>query len=176
MANAAKVAAEAALGEHSPSKVFYGIGDYAGQGFVNALSAYGTISHKAGRDMAEHAINGAKKSISAITDAINSGVDLNPTITPVMDLSDIKAGAAYINGAFGGFSFGQAGGIARAINRNGQNGTTNDVIHELSKLRRDIQSMPVNQYAIGGITYDDGSNVANSIRELVRATRIERRR
>ena len=176
MANAAKAAAEAALDEHSPSKVFYGIGDYAGQGFVNALSAYGAISYKAGKDMAEHAINGATKSISAITDAINSGVDLNPTITPVMDLSDIKAGAAYINGAFGGFSLGQAGGIARAINRNGQNGTTNDVIHELSKLRRDIQSMPVNQYAIGGITYDDGSNVANSIRELVRATRIERRR
>lgn len=176
MADAAVKAAKTKLAERSPSKVFYGIGAYAGQGFVNALSDYGYASYKAGRDMSENAINGATKSIGAITDAIESGVDLNPTITPVMDLSEVKAGASYINGAFGSFSFGQAGGISRALKRSGQNGTTNDVIRELSRLRHDIQGMPVNQYSIGGITYDDGTNVANSIRELVRATRVERRR
>ena len=179
MADAAKSAAQAALDENSPSKVFYGIGAYAGEGFVNALHDYAGASAKAGRDFSESAIDGAKRSISNITDIINSGVDLNPTITPVVDLSDVKAGAAYINGAFGGassFSFGQAGAIARGLSARSQNGTLSDVVQGISKLRRDIQSMPVNQYNVGGITYDDGTNVANAVRDLIRATRVGRRK
>lgn len=38
MASAAVVAAKKELDEHSPSKVFYGIGDFAGKGFINALA------------------------------------------------------------------------------------------------------------------------------------------
>lgn len=179
MADAAKRAAQAALDENSPSKVFYGIGAYAGEGFVNALHDYAGASAKAGRDFSESAIDGAKRSISNITDIINSGVDLNPTITPVVDLSDVKAGAAYINGAFGGassFSFGQAGAIARGLSTRSQNGTLSDVVQGISKLRRDIQAMPVNQYNVGGITYDDGTNVANAVRDLIHATRVEGRK
>ena len=179
MANAAVKAAKAALDENSPSRVFYAIGEFAGMGLANGMYAYASVCAKAGEDMGVKATDGLNTGIGKISTAFDD-LDVNPTIRPVMDLSEVKSGIDYINGGLSGVAnigaLTQANRINRAVLTNGQNGTTNDVIHELSKLRHDIQGMPVNQYTVGGITYDDGSNVANSIRELVRATRIERRR
>ena len=177
MANSAAEAARRALNEHSPSKVFYEIGAYAGQGMVNALSDYSKYTYAAGRDMGDEATDGLRVGMN---DILNESFDMNPTITPVIDLTNAKSGIDYLNNALNGNGtysvFGQLNRINRGANSARQNGTTDDVIRELSRLRGDIQSMPVNQYNVNGITYDDGSAMAGTVRELVRAARIERRR
>lgn len=178
MANAAANAAAKALDEHSPSKVLYHIGEYGVLGFVNAFVDYFKVAANAGTDMAKAAYNGVEKATSGFN-GIFDNLDANPTITPVMDLSEIKSGVNYINSALSGNAnysvFGQVNRIARGVNSSSQNGTTKDVIRELSKLRGDIQSMPVNQYSIDGITYDDGSAVSGAVGQLIRAVRLERR-
>lgn len=177
MANAAAEAARNALDEHSPSKVFYEIGAYAGQGMVNALRDYSKYTYAAGRDMGDEATDGLRVGMN---DILNENFDMNPTITPVIDLTNAKSGIDYLNSALNGNGtysvFGQLNRINRGANASRQNGTTDDVIRELSKLRGDIQSMPVNQYSVNGITYDDGTNVAAAVRDLIHATRVERRR
>lgn len=179
MADAAANAARKALDEHSPSRVFYSIGAYAGEGMVNALNDYARACSIAGKNVGNEAADGASVGMRLLTNQFDS-INLDPTIRPVMDLSDIKNGVSYINSAFSGSSnldiLGQARRINRAVSSNRQNGTTDDVIRELSKLRGDIQTMPVNQYTVNGITYDDGTAIAGSVQELIRATRIERRR
>ena len=65
--------------------------------------------------------------------------------------------------------------ISSAVNQRRQNGTTSDVISAISDLRKELSKMERPSYNINGITYDDGSNVADAVKTLVRAAKIERR-
>jgi hypothetical protein len=100
MASAAARAAEKELGIQSPSKVGFGIGSYFGLGFVNALSAYVSKSYQAGSEIAESAKNGLSEAISNITDVIENDIDTQPTIRPVLDLSDVETGTGRLNALF----------------------------------------------------------------------------
>lgn len=93
MGMTAATAVEEALGEHSPSKVFYKIGAFAGQGFVNAFGDYNSKVYNAGSDMAQTAKNGFTSALSRVSDMVMNGIDTEPTIRPVMDLSNIQNGA-----------------------------------------------------------------------------------
>ena len=88
------------LGIHSPSTVFYGIGEYSGEGFVNALDDYGDKTYKAGSEMAESAKNGLRNAISKIGDIISGNIDSQPTIRPVLDLSNVESGSRKLNALF----------------------------------------------------------------------------
>ena len=127
----------------------------------------------------DEAATGLRSGMNSVVNQFDD-LNMNPTIRPVMDLSDIQNGVNYINTSLSGMTnsniLGQASRLSRAFSTNRQNGTTDGVIRELSKLRGDIQTMPVNQYTVNGITYDDGTAIAGSVQELIRATRIERRR
>lgn len=179
MARAADKAARKQLDERSPSKVFYSIGDYAGQGFVNALSDYVDISYRSGRDMASSASDGLNAAIATIGKAFDIDTDIQPTISPVLDLSNVRSGVRSINGLFGTKqSLGVVGRVnaLSGITAN-QNGTNNDVvgaIKDLKKIVKDLQGGG-DTYTIGGITYSNGDEIAQTIRELVRIAKLEGR-
>jgi hypothetical protein len=60
---------------------------------------------------------------------------------------------------------------------NRQNGSSsNDVVSAIKDLRGDIANMSGNTYQVNGVTYDDGTNVAEAVSSLIRAARIERRK
>lgn len=180
MANAAAAAAKAALDENSPSKVFYEIGAFAGEGLVNALDDYQRVSYNAGYGVADSAINGLGKSISKIGDILSSDVDMNPTISPVLDLSNVRNSVGDLNNLLNTTGsvdlLGNVNAISRSMNQRIQNGTSfDDVVGAIDKLRRDVGDISQPSYNIGGITYDDGTAVSNAIQDLIRATRLERR-
>lgn len=180
MALAAARAAEAALDINSPSKVGYGIGDFFGQGFVNAIGDYADKSYSASSKMANSARLGLQNSINSIRDTIESDIDTQPTIRPVLDLSNVQSGASALSGMFNSrASLGvltNVGSISSMMNRNSQNGRNGDVVSAIDKLRKDLGGTTGNTYTINGITYDDGSNVSEAVKELVKAARVERRR
>jgi hypothetical protein len=93
VANAAKGLASRALssirntlGIKSPSKVFEEVGEFTVQGFVDGLSGMS-------REIVDTAEEVGETSISALRDSISKAVDgeldLQPTIRPVIDLSDM---------------------------------------------------------------------------------------
>jgi tape measure domain-containing protein len=93
VANAAKGLASRALssirntlGIKSPSKVFEEVGEFTVQGFVDGLSGMS-------REIVDTAEEVGETSISALRDSISKAVDgeldLQPTISPVIDLSDM---------------------------------------------------------------------------------------
>lgn len=84
MANAAKTAAQQALDEHSPSKVMQQIGEYAGQGFVNGLSAYRDYSYSSGLSIADAAVSG----VSTLTGIYDSFGDIEGTFKEITALSE----------------------------------------------------------------------------------------
>ena len=177
MASQAASAAQRTLDEHSPSKVFYKIGAFAGQGFVNALDDYGDTAYDAGNDMANYATKGLKRSLATIGSIIDGDIETSPTIRPVLDLSSVASGVNALDGMLETNPAINASlsSIGASINRR-QNGSTNDdVISAIRDLGNTMSSTGGNTYNVNGITYDDGSNVSDAVRSLIRAARVERR-
>ena len=100
MAKAAADAAKKELDEHSPSKVGYEIGDFFGVAFVDAIASYGKLAYDASTNMASMAKSGLTTAISQIVDWIDSDMDTQPTIRPVLDLSEVEDGARRLNTMF----------------------------------------------------------------------------
>ena len=126
MARAAAEAAEDELDEHSPSRVGYHIGDFFGLGFVNAIRTYAVKAYNASADMADSAKTGLGNAIAKVKDMIDNGVDGQPTIRPILDLSDVEEKSHRLNTLF---SRSQAltvsTGIAASRGQNLQNEDTN---------------------------------------------------
>ena len=93
--NAAKSSAKR-LDEHSPSRVGYKIGDYFGIGFTNGITDNIRNAGISGDALAESATKGLSNAVSKIATLIDSGIDTNPTIRPVLDLTEIQNGSAAI--------------------------------------------------------------------------------
>lgn len=100
MARAATEAAEDELDEHSPSRVGYHIGDFFGLGFVNAIGTYAVKAYNASADMAKSAKTGLGNAIAKVKDMIDNGVDTQPTIRPILDLSDVEEKSHRLNTLF----------------------------------------------------------------------------
>ena len=180
LVNEAKAAANAAADSNSPSKVFrYEVAGYMGWGMVVGLEDYESKVGRAGGNLARSAIDGVKSTISRIGDVFNSDLDVNPTIRPVVDLSDVESSANSINNLLGGTVptsiLNRANSIGQTMNARIQNGSFNDVVSAIDKLRSGLSDLSGPSYTINGITYDDGTNIAIAVGDLTRAIRLEGR-
>lgn len=103
--NVAKAALDSALkflGIKSPSKVFKEqVGEQSGEGIALGLEASIPMVEKSAAAVGESAMTSLGKSLSGISKlmAVNE-LDLNPTITPVIDLSEVRKNASSIDGLF----------------------------------------------------------------------------
>ena len=162
---------------NSPSKLTIKAGKWLGEGLVIGIKNMGKKVYNAGYDMGDNAINAVSKAIASISEVINSDVDTQPTIRPVMDLDDVRSGMDTMNRMLGATP---SVGVLANVNaisssmRGSQNGTS-DVVSAIKDIGKKLNSSGGDTYQINGITYDDGSNVSNAVKTLVRAARIERR-
>ena len=135
---------------------------------------------KSSSGMAKSAIDTVRNSISRISDMVSSDIDTQPTIRPVLDLSDVRNGANTISGMFSGnrtlaVDTSAVGSISAAMHGYQNRVNVDDVVSGIKALRKDIATMPRNSYNINGVTYDDGSNIAEAMRVIVQEARIGRR-
>lgn len=169
------------LGIHSPSIVFAKIGMYSDKGLAKGLIKYSNVVTKAAGNVANNMIDVMNNSISKIS---VDGLDSQPTIRPVFDMSSVEEGANAINSLFakqqmvslGIQNRGNINAISNAM-RGGQVVATNDdVVNAIDSLKKVISGNTGNSYTIDGITYDDGSNISNAVKSIIRAAKVERRR
>ena len=163
----------------SPSKDTIKSGKWLGEGLVIGVDAMGKSVYKAGYQMGNTATKSISKAISSIPDILNSDMDMQPTIHPIMDLSDVTSGVnsmnrmLNMNPSVGVLS--DLRSIGRAIDSN-RNDSTEEVVSTLKDLKKTLNDKPTGDtYIVDGITYDDGSNVSTAVKTLIRATRIEGR-
>ena len=179
MAKAAVKAARKELKINSPSKVFMKIGGGVPEGFAKGITKFGHYVTDSISQMSKNALDQTKNVISNIASVLDTDIDTQPTIRPVVDLSDVEASSGRINGLFGqsislGVSANSAGVVSAMMSNNSQNGNE-DVVSAIDKLRKELGNVGGTTYKIDGITYDDGSNITNAVKSLVRAAKIERR-
>lgn len=167
---------------HSPSKATRKAGRWLGEGLVIGIKEMASSVYQAGKSMGTKASDSITEALTLVNDITTWGIDGDPEITihPVLDMSDINSGIGYIDGLLNTdktISLSTSGittmNTADVANQNGFN---SDVIKAIDSLRKEIGSINGNTYNLNGITYDDGSNVADAIQTLVRAANIERRR
>lgn len=127
MAQSAANAIDDELQIRSPSRVSRKSGNFFGMGFVLALKDYAGKAYDASEEMATKAKSGLAKAIAGINDFIDSGIDTQPTIRPVLDLTNLESGTRRLNTLF---SRNQAMSVNTRMNRmatatfENQNGVT----------------------------------------------------
>ena len=179
MAQKAIDAANKTLDENSPSKVFIKIGGYVARGFGIGINRDSSVAEEAASSMASEAINKVRSAISDIGNMISNDIDAQPTIRPIVDLTDVKTGAAAASGMFDSLNTigvrSNLNAITVAMNGKLQNGSNDDVISAINKLGTQLESSRGDTYNFGDFTYDDGSEVADAIGTLIRYAKIGRR-
>ena len=119
--------------------------------------------------------NGLQSAAEDVANAISLSTEFQPTIRPILDLSDITSGGKRINSIFDGFSISTSFRLA-ATSNSMFNANRSNTISPLDILKN-ISGTPktVNNYEINGISYDDGSTIANAVLQLINAVRVEER-
>jgi hypothetical protein len=98
LGNMAYNAAKKALESKSPSKKFRQLGIWANQGFIIGLGMLQNKVYDSSYAIGENAASALTESVSQIYDMLDADLDANPTITPVLDLSNVQNGINTMNG------------------------------------------------------------------------------
>ena len=179
MAEAAEKAAREALDINSPSKVFMEIGEGIPEGMVVGIDNLSGAVKSSVESMSNDSIDGVKNSISRMADVINSDIDAQPTIRPVLDLSDVRNGADSINKMLSSGTsvdvLSNVGAISSLMDQKNQNGANDDVVSAIDKLNKNLENGVGDTYNFGNISASDDSAIAEAVQALVRAAIMERR-
>ena len=160
------------LGIRSPSRVMENLAKYIPMGLAKGITQNTEVVDKAAENMA----NGITNAVEEALENFNDDVEFNPTIRPVIDMSDINRNAGTINGIFGGASTSMTMAARISARYSGRNRDPYyDINKGLDKLHGDLKELDANNYTVNGITYDDGTAVASAVNDLLRAARIGRR-
>lgn len=171
-------AAKNLLGINSPSKVFAEMGRYVDEGFIVGLEKFaGKVANATG-NIGQGAVDAMSNVISGISDAINCDIDSEPTIRPVIDLTNIQNGVNKLNGLFGQQTVSLAGvnaGILSgdmntlasiAAQMSKYNGSGNsEVVNAITSLRGDVASL-AESIAKMKVVMDSGTMVGELIGKI----------
>lgn len=141
--------------EHSPSKVFEKIGMNVDIGLANGIANYADAVELSANKTANSAINSMSRAIATIPDLLDDNIDYEPTIRPIMDLSDIQNGASAIGSMMSGYS------ITGRYNLPRNNSVNVDV--PVSAGSRPVANITLNAKTINRAEVDYLMNRANNV-------------
>ena len=90
-----------ALAINSPSRIGSELGMYWDKGIAGGMYAYSNLIDRAAESTSESMIQTASGIVATVSSLMSGDMDLSPTITPVIDMSNIRAGMTGVNGMFG---------------------------------------------------------------------------
>ena len=156
----------------SPSKLFAKLGNFVTLGFAQGILQLSGAAESATEDIAEDSTDSLRGVLNRIFDTTMSGLDTNPKITPVLDLSQLEEGLGQMNGMMSSNNtFGLAFGAASAYNTSLANRNAafdiseqydgTNVVEAVGELRTDIDDLKA---LIGNLGfYVDGRQMATAI-------------
>jgi tape measure domain-containing protein len=146
----------------SPSKVMKEIGKFIAFGLRDGIDKNSNVIDISARRLGENAVDALKESLSGLSDAVNSDVDLTPTIAPVLDLDAFRKDAAGINDILA------PSAIAPSTSTTVANDISNDTARRALLLKE--QALAATGTTVE-FTQNNTSPVALSTAEIYRQTR-----
>ena len=156
----------------SPSKRFAKLGNFVTLGFAEGILQLSGAAETATEDVAKDSTDSLREVLDRIFDTTMSGLDTNPKITPVLDLSELEEGLGQMDGMLAANNtFGLAFGAARSYNTTlaARNAATDisepydgsNVVEAVNNLKTDVDEMKV---LIGNLGfYVDGKQMATAM-------------
>jgi tape measure domain-containing protein len=162
---------------NSPSRVWYGFGGYMIEGLVNALGDGEKDVNKSTKSVAKRSTKTFSAALSKMSDMFSMDVDTEPTIRPVLDLSNVEAGAGTIGNMLGlspsiDATLTKAQSISSMM-QNRQNGN-HELLSAIKGLRKDMSSntgTSVNvqlDYNAGSDANEIANDIAVNLRRAIR--------
>ena len=170
------------LGIESPSKVFRKIGVYTGEGLALGLEDSENSIANSAIGVGKTAKTAMEKAINGMSDVVN-GIDTQPTIRPILDLSDIESGATRIDklsNSWNGYSIDGTVNLAKttmgSLPLQPNNARTAAYMVEqfkkLGNLLSGEKNTTINNYF--SITGDNPREIANEVSRILQQ-QVERR-
>ena len=97
LGNTAIKATKAVTKTNSPSKIFTELGEWNGIGYGNGMIDSMKYVANASRQMGNTAMDEVYRIVNTVEDAVSNGLDITPTVTPVIDTTEIQNGISSIN-------------------------------------------------------------------------------
>jgi hypothetical protein len=114
MASNAFEAAKDFLDINSPSRKFRDLGESTGEGYVVGMDNYQTPIRKSAEALGNTALTSLQKTMGRVSSAVNTNLKMNPTIKPVIDLTEVRKGARGIGGLLTPPTLNVSGAYAKA--------------------------------------------------------------
>ena len=102
---------------HSPSRVGRDLGMNFDLGIAGGLDRYSRVVSQSAEGIGENAVDSAKTMLRGTDYSIFDFIDPNPTIRPVLDLSDVRSGVGMIGGMLNSDQM-LSGGLFHGVNFN----------------------------------------------------------
>ena len=167
---------------NSPSKVMEETGGFIMAGLSNGITEGGDAAAQSAEIIAKSILKALTDLLSGVGETDDLGIDINPTITPVLDLSNVKTGISAIDSMLSGTpTLGIAANVAtvngvNAMMSNRQNGATNDdVVTAIDKLNKKLDSVGGTTYNLNGMSYTGDADLDSAFQTIIQAARLERR-
>ena len=90
------------LGIASPSKEAFAIGGFFDEGLANGLNHFGSMVTKSATGIAENTVDAVKGGLTTFSSLIEDGINADPVVRPIVDLSNVTASARSIDGMLSG--------------------------------------------------------------------------
>ena len=170
------------LGINSPSKVFRKIGVYTGEGLALGLEDSENSIANSAIGVGKTAKTAMEKAINGMSDVVN-GIDTQPTIRPILDLSDIESGATRIDklsNSWNGYSIDGTVNLAKTTMGSlplqpNSTSLTASMLEQLKKLGNTMsgekKTTITNHFSITG---DNPREIANEVSRILQQ-QVERR-
>lgn len=166
LAASAVKAAQQRLDEHSPSKETAKLGQYFSLGLAEGISEYSYAAKQSAGSMSQEALDAVKAELAALASVPMDGIDTSPVIRPVVDLSDVNAGASTIASLMQmqsgiqlrGVMAGVATENVRAVNEQNRNTDTSGLLREMQAINAKMDSFSA-QLANMKVVLDSGELV-----------------
>ena len=140
-------AANQTADSHSPSRVFAKLGEYMDMGLVEGMSGKQDDVESASGEMTQTAIDKAALVMAAISSAMAESLDLQPTITPILDLSNVTSAGAVLDSLFDGYALNLNSVLDRASAATSNSGPTEVIVQnapDLTGIETSIQTLQTN--------------------------------
>ena len=169
---------------NSPSKVFRDMGYSIDEGFIVGMEGMADKVSAASEFVATGIVDAAKKPLDSLADLMSGDMITDPTITPVLDLSEIQNGTDRLYTMLpeseqlsfsGNVRLANDASMSITRDRLQKEASNNEMMNSLINAINGLSALigtTGNVYNVNGVTYDDGSNVSAAVRSLIHAAKI----
>ena len=149
---------QSATKEHSPSKLTQKIGYYLSEGLAIGIEDGASHVYKAAQTVAEEGIE-VMDDMGRLQDVFDNELDLNPVITPMLDLSVVRAQMAELNSMF------NSGMVGPYAGQNGGQFTANPEPTSINFTQNNYSPKELSRYDI----YRNTKNQISMMKGVMRA-------